>query len=832
MLLNYLLLAFRNLKKQRGYATINILGLAIGLASALFIFLYVKDELTFDTQHPRAHQTYRLGYRIDYPSGDHEAYPAAPAGWDNYIKETYPGIEAITSFTITGMPTSIAYEEKDKIVLTEDIAWAESNYQEVLYLPIIKGDPARALSEMNSVVISESSAIELFGEEDPINKFVVVSHQWMTQGKKIQMMVSGVYRDFPANTHLRPKYICNILSLKEVMPGIDNLLNTAMGDGDDGYWTQSFFVCSDESKIAGIQNDLQKRANAIVEKYKLDFKFRPLVRKIAEVHFDQDIDWSVSHKSADKKYIYVFITIAFLVLLVACINYINLATAKSATRAREIGLRKTFGGIRSQLFVQFMSESLVLVLISTLVAILLVMLFMPSFNHMTGKTFTPAYLLDPLMLLILAGIIVFVTLLAGSYPALFVAGFEPAHVLKGKFSFRKGSTLFRQFLTTLQFAVAVTLLTGAIIVVRQMNLMRNSKLNEAGKQIVSIRYGGFMGPATDQKYQSFKDRISQDPEIVAVTLANHLPRLDYFGPINMQMQFPDISEEKHDWFQLNGDYDFPKTFNMKIMAGRDFDAANLRDSSAVLLNEAAVKALKTTPEEIIGKVVIRPAYVMGYSRPDSTQQPVSGVVIGVVEDFPYRSMHKKIEPLAVSPKPHSDDRIIHVRVASGKMAEKIAFMEQEWKKVFPDFGFDHWFVDDEFGRMYENETQVAQLTEKFSALAILITCVGLYGLAAFLSEQRTKEIGIRKSMGASNMQVLLLLLSVFGKLLLIGCVVGIPTAYLVASQWLKNFVYQTPLSVMLFSSVVAVIALITFLSVGYESLKASLSNPVKALKHE
>jgi putative ABC transport system permease protein len=195
-------------------------------------------------------------------------------------------------------------------------------------------------------------------------------------------------------------------------------------------------------------------------------------------------------------------------------------------------------------------------------------------------------------------------------------------------------------------------------------------------------------------------------------------------------------------------------------------------------------------------------------------------------------MHKKIEPLAVSPKPHSDDRIIHVRVASGKMAEKIAFMEQEWKKVFPDFGFDHWFVDDEFGRMYENETQVAQLTEKFSALAILITCVGLYGLAAFLSEQRTKEIGIRKSMGASNMQVLLLLLSVFGKLLLIGCVVGIPTAYLVASQWLKNFVYQTPLSVMLFSSVVAVIALITFLSVGYESLKASLSNPVKALKHE
>jgi putative ABC transport system permease protein len=349
---------------------------------------------------------------------------------------------------------------------------------------------------------------------------------------------------------------------------------------------------------------------------------------------------------------------------------------------------------------------------------------------------------------------------------------------------------------------------------------------------VSIRYGGFTGDASDSKYIAYKNLVTQDAEIEAMTLANHLPRLDFFGPISMQMQFPDISEEKHEWFQLNGDFDFPKTFKMKILAGRDFDANNPADSSAVLLNESAVKALKLTPNEMVGKTIIRPDYVMGYRQPDSTKAPVTGIVVGVIEDFPYRSMHRKIDPLAISPKPHTDDRIIHVRLPAGKMGQKIAYLESTWKKVFPDFGFDYWFVDEEFGRMYENEAQVAAITEKFSALAILITCVGLYGLAAFLSEQRTKEIGIRKTLGASNLQILTLLFRVFGQILLIACVIGVPIAVYFSSKWLESFVYQTPLSVAVFATSVGIILVITILTVGYESLKASMANPIKALKHD
>jgi putative ABC transport system permease protein len=811
---------------------VNLIGLAIGLASALFILMYVQDELTFDKAHPNADKTYRIGYRLEMPNGDIETYPASPAGWDNYIKDNYPGVSAITSFTNTGMPTSLHYQPKDKIILTEDIIWAEPDFNKLIYLPIVKGNPSMPMKEVNNMMLSESAAKALFGDEDPIGKQIVLSHTYMTNGQKVDLIVSAVYQDLPANVHIRPKYVVNIFSLKPFVKDLDRLMISCMGDSENNFWTESFFTLDDDKKVTTIQQDLQKRANAILAKFNLKFKFTPIIRKVTDVHFDQSIDWAIRHKAADKNYIYVFITIAILILVVACINYVNLSTAKSVTRAKEIGLRKTFGGVRWQLFKQFMTESFVLVLFSTIVAVLLVILLLPQFNNLTGKTFSAVSLLNPIMLEIILGTIVLVTLLAGSYQAFFVSGFQPALVLKGKFAFRKGSNVFRQVLTSVQFIVAVTLLTGTIIVVRQMNLMLHSKLNAAGKQIVSIRYGGFTGNAGNQKYLSYKNLALQDHEIESMTLANHLPRLDFFGPINMRMQFPEVNDEQHEWYQLNGDYDFPKTFNLKIIAVRDFDAKNIIDSTSVLLNEAAVKALKLTPAEAIGKTIIRPDFVMGYSQPDTTRKPVTGHVIGVVEDFPYKSMHKKIDPLAISPKPHTQDRIIHVRLPAGKMGEKIAALEKAWKQIYPAFGFDYWFVDEEFGRMYENETKVAELTEKFSILAILITCVGLYGLAAFISEQRTKEIGIRKSLGASSGQILQLLLKVFGKLLLIACIIGIPVSYYLSDQWLQGFVYRTNTSVFLFVSVIGIISAITLLTVGYESLKASLANPVESLRRE
>jgi putative ABC transport system permease protein len=832
MIANYILLAQRNLLKQRGYALVNILGLAVGLGAAICILLYIKDELTFDRMHPNAENLYRLGFSSQAGNGSVNAGGNSPAGWDNYIQSNYEGIDAIASFIRRGMPTSIHYVPKDKIVLTQEIIWAEPAITDVLSIPIVNGSQTNPLKEPNTIILTERAARDLFEDEDPIGKILTVSNMFATNRQKVNLLVTAVMKDFPSNTHIDPKYIANIFTLKPFNRDLENRLNTSMGYDNNQFWTESFFVCSDKRKIETMVADLQKRANEIVTAQNLEFKVKPIVRKITDVHFDQEVRWS-TQKSADIKYIYVFGTIAFLILVVACINYINLATAKSAARAREIGLRKTFGGIRLQLFFQFMIESFVLVLLSALLAIVLVALFLPQFNTLAAKTFSYMHIFNAEMVLIIGAVVLVVTLLAGSYPALFVSGFKPAAVLKGKFAFRKGSNVFRQALTTVQFSVAVILLCGTFIVVNQMDLMRNSKLNEGGSQMVSIRYGGFTGSTTDEQYHTYKNLVLQDPRIENVTIANHLPWQDYFGPINMRMQFPEISEEQHEWFQLNGDFYFPRTFNMRILAGRDFDPNNVADTTSVLLNESAIKALKLTPDEAIGKTVIRPA-LTNVGPPDTTKGPVAGIVIGVVEDFPYESMHREIKPLAISPKPkpHTSSRVIYVRLPSQNMAQKLADLEKKWKQLFPDFGFDYWFIDEEFGRMYANETRVAALTEKFSWLAVLVGCVGLYGLASFMAEQRTKEIGIRKTMGATDGQILVLLLTVFGKLLLIASVIGVPVAYVLLRNWLESFVYRTPLSPIVFGGALLMIGMITLITVGYETWKASTTNPIKAIRHD
>lgn len=833
MLSNYFLLAVRNILKQRGYAVVNTLGLAIGLAAAIFILLYVRDELTFDTMHPKAEQTYRMGYWLQQANGQVDKFPEAPSGWDNYIKDNYKSVTDISSYFLVGMPTTVYYEATDKTLLTESIIWAESTLGDVIALNFIKGNPATALKEPNSLILSETAARKLFGDEDPINKSVAVKHQWATQNQRIEMNVTGVYQDFPSNAHINFQYIGSIYSLKPFNPDMEKAMNEGMGDSENMLWTQSYFVCTDESQIPVIIDDLQRKANEIIARLKLDIKFKPVVRKVTDVHFDREMDWSIVQKSADKNYIYIFLTIAVLILVVASVNYINLAVARSVTRAKEIGLRKTFGSQRMQVFIQFMLESFILVLISVVLAVLFVVLLLPQFNSLSEKRFLVSHLTEPGMLAIMGMVVLFVTILGGSYPALFISGFDPAKVLKGKFAFRKGSNVFRQFLIGLQFCVALILLIGSAVLVRQMDLMQNSKLNEAGDQVLSIRFGGFGGTANDSQYNVYKNILLQDPQIEAVTLGNHLPRLDYFGPINMRFQFPEVQEEYLDWTQLNGDYDFPKTFNLNFLAGRDFDPNNVADSTSIILNETAVKALKLSPQEAVGKVVVRPSHSYYWIDPsDSTRKPVYGKVIGVVADFPFRSMNHKIEPLGIAGKPHFDDRIIHVRVKAKNIGEKILVLEKSWKQVFPQLGFDYWFLDDEFGRMYEQEAKISGLTEKFSILAILITCIGLYGLASFMAQQRTREIGIRKALGSSSQQIIILLLSVFGKLLLIASVVAIPVTYLLTSKWLERFAYKTPLTVGIFIICLAIIAVITLLTVGFETWKAARTNPVESLRHE
>jgi putative ABC transport system permease protein len=360
-----------------------------------------------------------------------------------------------------------------------------------------------------------------------------------------------------------------------------------------------------------------------------------------------------------------------------------------------------------------------------------------------------------------------------------------------------------------------------------MKLMQSSALNTTGDQILSIRHGG---TADYNGYASFKNLVQQDPDLQQVTFCNHLPRLDYFGPLQTPFKFAEINQEEYSWNTFNVDYDFPTTFGLELLAGRYFEIGNVADSSSLILNETALKALGKTAEEIIGTSVTMP-HVNGYFDYDY-ERLRTGKVIGIVKDFTYKSAYQAIEPLIIDPTPHIMDRIVYVKLPEGKIQEKIAFIEKQWKQVYPGIGLDYWFVNDEFGRMYTAERRVTALSKNFSGLAIIITCIGLFGLSSFVAEQRTKEIGVRKAMGASNGQILLLLLSTFLRLLFIACLIAIPLSYLASDKLLQTFIYRTPLDPVIFIIGAGIITGLTLLTVGYESLKASLVNPVKSLRYE
>lgn len=574
-----------------------------------------------------------------------------------------------------------------------------------------------------------------------------------------------------------------------------------------------------EAALQGWSNQMAQNDSSFVAG---GWKLRPFLTRMSAIHFDQKNLWENGIRG-DKKYLAIFSSVAVLILLIACINYMNLATARSARRAKEVGLRKSLGSKRREIAWQFFSESILMTLGSLVIAVLLVIIFLQPFNQLAHKSFTLVSLLDPYMLLIVLGIVLFMSIVSGSYPALYLSAFKPVEVLKGKVVKGIGAELFRKGLVTLQYAVSLVLIISTFVVVRQMEHMQNTKLNEQGSQLLSIRYGG---TAPQNKFAAFKQAVLQDKDIEHVTMANHLPRLNYFGWIGTTLKFPELHDKDLQWNQLNVEFDFAKTYQLEFIAGRDFDENNVADSSAMILNEAAVKALNQPIEKVIGAIVTE----SGDNNPDGIVR--SYKVIGVVKDFPFRSMHQAIEPLVLNPHVHFIDRIAYIKLPVGHFQEKIKSIEKTWREIFPGVGFDYWFVSDEFNRMYLAESRVSSLAKAFAILAILITALGVFGLASYTAEQKTKEVGIRKVLGAAVRQVVAMFVWGFLKILLIAAVIAIPLAYLLADRWLADFAYRSTISPMIFIVSLFGLILITLLTVSYETWKAARANPVHSLRSE
>lgn len=832
MLRNYLLLALRTFSKQKLHTAINILGLSTGLASAILIFLYIHSELRFDSVFPKAGQTYRLALKITDAQGNVNFDPTMPGGWGKRMKADLPEVAEDFKYIWIGYPTSVRERDSENILLTEEIYWVEPDIYKTMYFPMVKGNPETALQDANSLVLTETAARQLFGDDEPIGKEVLVKHPYVTGQAEMLVTVTGVLKDYPENTHFRTKYMLNYNGLKPYLNfgpnGSFEQFEDNMTGGPWALYIQTD-AGADAAKLRRYLADLKEEVlneNPQVREQLAGGSVDIVLRNVKDIHFDKDIQW-VNEGSGDIMYVYIFAAVAFLIILVACINYMNLSTAKSARRSKEIGLRKSLGSVRQQLIVQFMVESFVMVTMAFLVSLILVLIFLPVFNGIAGKNIVFADLFNPQLLIMMFALLVVVGLASGAYPAFFISGFNTIQVLKGRFSFSRGSQVLRKTLTAFQFAIALFLLILTIVVVRQMDLLQGTRLNAGGDQIISIRHGG---SADLNRYAAFKNRLLQDPDLQHVTLCNHLPRLDYFGPLQTPYKFPEVNEEEYSWNTFNVDYDFPSTFTLELVAGRAFEVGNVSDSTSIILNETAVQALGKTPDEILGTTMTAP-HVNGYFDYDY-ERPRNGRVIGVVKDFPYKSAYQAIEPLVIDPTPHVIDRILYVKLPKGKFQEKIAFIERTWKEVYPGVGLDYWFVSDEFDRMYKAEKRIASLSRNFSGLAVLITCIGLFGLASFICEQRTKEIGIRKALGATNGQILVLLLMTFIKILFFACIVAVPLSYFASGKLLENFVYRISLDADMGMIGVAIIASLTIFTVGYESLKASLVNPVNSLRYE
>jgi putative ABC transport system permease protein len=529
MIRNYLLIALRNFKRQKLFTLLNMFGLALGLASAILIFLYVSDELRYDSMHPNYKNTYRIGSTWSNSDGRSFDNTESPGYFIKYLKDNRSEITHASRICYIGYPTSLNYKAREKIILTEEIRWAEPNFEEVLAFKLLKGNRQQMFTHFNSMVISESGADKLFGTEDPIGKIVSVKHFWGTRDREIDVMVSGIYKDYPSNSHFKPQFILNVNALRTIN---GEHFTEFMEGSRFGEFTSSFenyITLKPGADIKLINTVLNNLATQMTEGDSMalanGWKMTAFTTKMTDLHFDKKNLWEGNDRG-DRSYLAIFSVIAILTMLIACINYMNLATARSVKRAKEVGLRKSLGSNRTAIAKQFFMESFLMTLGSLIIAIILVLFFLQPFNQLAHKTFSIASLLNPLMLAIVAAVVLFMAFISGIYPAFYLSAFQAVQVLKGNVVKGKSAEFFRKGLVTVQYTVALALVICTFIVIRQMDHLKTTKLNEKGGQILSIRFGGI---ADQSKFAAFKRDVLEDPEIKYVTMGNHLPRLDYFG---------------------------------------------------------------------------------------------------------------------------------------------------------------------------------------------------------------------------------------------------------------------------------------------------------------
>jgi putative ABC transport system permease protein len=793
MFRNYLITAFRSLIRQKGFSFINILGLAIGLAAALLILLWVQDELSFDKFHEHADRLYRVE-EDQYYSGEvyHvnvTPYPSGPV-W----KDEIPEIEDACRYQ---WPSGMLFTYGEKAFYEGGCVAVDSTFFNLFTYDFLHGNKATALTQPYSAVLTEEAAEKYFGDENPVGKSFTANSQF-------EFTVTAVLKSLPKNS----------INQFDILVPFDFLKET--GQYDDRWGSNSIRTYIKLYKNALIDS-VDSKLTAIVKQHNEENTTDFMAAPFTGVHLHQY--WGYGNDPGAIVFVYIFSAIAIFVLLIACINFMNLSTAKSSTRAREIGLRKASGASKRAIIIQFFGESVLLAFISLIFALIIVSSILKVFNIVSGKELDFSSLVTPQFIIAMILVTLIAGLISGIYPALYLSAFRPIKVLKGDLSSGMKSGWFRKVLVIVQFTLSVFLIIGTVIIYRQLNYMKSKDL---GYDRENMFYFQMRGQIKDN-YQTIKDEFLRDPQVLGVSAASHQPH-----QIGSNSDGGDWDGRDPDMDVLIGnnivDYDFTETMKIELKDGRSFsiefpgDMASMEDTSAnFMINEVLEEIMEK--ENAVGERF--------------QMWGMQGRIVGVMKDFHYHSVRTKIEPLIFMLGFEEYLSWIVVRVAPGDLTKTMKDLEKTWTEIMPGYPFDYSFVDESIDQMYRTEERLGTLLKYFTILAIIIACLGLFGLASFTAEQRTQEIGVRKVMGARVSTVMMLLSKEFSVLVIISCLIAIPASLLVMGKvFLQNFEYRTDMAWWIFLAASMAALLIAVLTVSYQAARAALTNPADALRYE
>jgi len=794
MLKNLILVALRNFKRDKGYSLLNILGLTIGITFSLFLIFYIKDELNYDRYNENADRIYRITAFIKEPEKDvmkwaNTQYPLAPA-----LKKDYPEVEEAVRFVGAG---KTMYKRGDLHFYEDKVFFTDSTLFKVFTYSFIEGNPKTALVEPNSMVLTQSVAVKYFGSS------VGIVGKSLQNSKGDIYKITAVVKDVPKNSHI----IFNALISASSLP-------KNYGDNWGSFGMYTYVLLKPHVNAAAFEKKLlpmyDKYMASIFRQFNINIHYG--VQPITSIHLHSDMSGE-PEELGSISYIYIFAAVALFMLIIACINYMNLTTARSAKRAKEIGIRKVTGSTKTQLVAQFLVESTLTAIFALLLSLVFIALLLPTFNTLSGKAISFSQLLKPSTFLIVLGIVVFVGLVGGSYPAFYLSKFNPVSILKGSLSKSSSNVVLRRILVIVQFSISMIMLICTWIVYGQLKYMRNVDLGFNQQQVLVLTANA--NNDIRSKIIAFKNEVRKNPQVVSVSTAQATP--------GSNINFNLFSMESKNGFVDKGvdcyaiDEDYFKTLGMQMKKGRNF--SGLSDTlRSVIVNENMVKYFGW--DNPLGKKVRYPGDTSSFYLE----------VVGVVKDFNQKSLYNPIAPLLLFYTPTSNS--LQLKINSKNMPATIAGIEKSWKNIFPDLPFEYTFLDQDFDSQYAADQKRGKIFTTFSILTILITCLGLLGLIAFTTEQRQKEISIRKIMGAGLAQLVPLITKNFVILVGISCLIAFPVAYLFMSKWLKIFAYNTGLSITPFILSAVTVLVITLLTVIFHTIKAAVANPVKSLRSE